>query len=242
MTQSVADLENTFARAWTLLMRNWIIIIPPLAFGLLGGFLIYVAMMLLDSFVLTGSGNATVGAVSEAVRTIVEVLIGMSIAIVQMAFVTGMAGAAWQHGRTTLRDGWHAVAHRGLQMAIAIALLFLIGLCATALAPVTFWISLVAYMVFFIYTMASVIIGEREAIAAISESCQLTFSNFWPTVGIVVMIVIIAIVGGWVGTLVGRLSPLTGGIVAAVLQQVIVGYAVLVITGEYLKLREQAGA
>ena len=36
MTQGVRDLENTFARAWVLLSRNWTIVVPGLVLGVVG--------------------------------------------------------------------------------------------------------------------------------------------------------------------------------------------------------------
>ena len=242
MTQSVTDFERTFARAWTLLVSNPIMIVPPFVLGLLGGVLSYALSSLLDNLIISGAGNATVGAVANTAREIAGVLLALLVTMLQMAFVTGMAGAAWRQARTSLGDGWSALTHRGLAALGAIVLLFLIGFCAAALAPVTFWISLLAYMVFFIYTMAAVIIGGRGAIGGIVESAQLALANIWPSIGIVALIAVIAVVGAWLGDALGRLAPLAGGILSVVLQQVIIAYAVLVVTGEYLKLREQAPA
>ena len=242
MTQSVRDLENTFARAWRLLLGNWVIIIPGVVLGLVGGAVGFLIALAFNAVVITGNGSAEVAYVTQAIVTVVLTLVGMLIAILQMAYVTGMAGAAWKHGRTSLADGWYAFSHRSIQTTFAIVLLFVIGICAAALAPVTFQITLIAYVVFFIYTLASVIIGGREATAALAESCRLALANFMPTLGVVALIALIAVAGSWIGSLLGRVTPFGGGLVAGVLQQVIVAYASLVIAGEYLKLSKQPTA
>ncbi len=243
MTQSIRDFENTFAQAWQLLKSNWIIIVPGLVLGIIGGAVsMAVSLVIYGSVLAGGGGTADVNAVTQAVIAVALTVVSLLTSIVQMAYVTGMAGSAWEHGRTSLRDGWYAFSHRSIQTTFAVALLFAIGLCAAVLAPITFLLTLFAYMVFFIYTMASVIIGKREAIAGIAESCRLTLANFWPTLGVVALIALIAIAGGVAGSLIGRLAPLAGGLVAGVLQQIIVAYASLVVAGEYLKLSKRPGA
>ena len=241
MTQSARDLENTFERSWQLLLANWIIIVPPFVLGLVGGVAVYVvSVTLVGSLVLTGATTASnLDTVANAITFVTNVAIGMFVAIVQLAFVTGMAGAAWRTGKTRFADGWTAFSHRGIQTFFAAALLFIIGVCAAVFAPITFSITLIAYMLFVIYTMASVILGERNATEAIVESCQLTLSNFLPTLAVVGLIVVISFVGAWAGNQFARVSPLAGGILTAVLQQITVAYAVLVVAGEYLKLTKE---
>ncbi len=243
MTQTVRDFENTFARALVLLVRNWIIVLPGIVLGIAGGILNFaISFLFLGSFALTGEGGENVAFVTQTIVAIVLTTVAMLIAIVQMAIVTGMAGAAWRHGRATIADGWSAFAHHGVQVALAVVLLFLIGLCAAALAPITFLVTLFAYMVFVIYTMASVIIGGRNAVEGIAESCRLALQNIAPTLGVIALITLIAFGGAWAGMLVGRLTPLGGGVVAGVLEQIIVAYASLVVAGEYLKLVKQPTA
>ena len=238
MTQSARDLENTFERSWQLLLADWIIILPPFVLGIIGGVASFVvSVTIVGSLVLTGATSAAnLDVLSNTISAVSSMVIGIFVAIVQLAYVTGMAGAAWRTGRTSLADGWAAFSHRGLQIFAAAVLLFVIGFCAAVFAPITFFVTLVAYVLFFIYTMASVILGERGAVAAIAESCKLTTSNFLPTFAVVALIVGITIAGGWIGHFVGHYSPLAGGLVTAVLQQVTVAYAALVVAGEYLKL------
>ncbi|HEV7178667.1 MAG TPA: hypothetical protein VGN11_02260 [Candidatus Baltobacteraceae bacterium] len=242
MTQSVHDFENTFARARQLLAENWVIVVPGLVLGAIGGALEFlVSAAVLGPLVVTGDGTENMAVVTQTIVTVSLTIVSVLIAIVQMAYVTSMAGAAWKTGHTTLVDGWNAFSHRGLHILVAVVLLFVLGICAAVFAPITFLLTLLAYMVFFIYTMASVIIGGRKPIAAIAESCRLSLANFVPTLGIVVLIAAIALAGAWIGTLVGRLTPFGGGLIAGVLQQVIVAYASLVVVGEYLKLSQAGG-
>lgn len=240
MTQTVQDFEKTFVRAWELLTRNWVIVLPGIVLGVVGGVLSFVlGTILAGSFAAADRSGGDVSYVTQVIYAIASLVVAMLVSIVQMAYVTGMAGAVWERGRTSLGDGWNAFAHRSIQLTFATALLFVIGICAAVLAPVTFFVTIAVYMVFLIYTMASVVIGKREAVPAIAESCRLTLSNIAPTLGIVALIAVIAVVGGLIGTLVGRVTPIGGGLVAGVLQQVIVAYASLVVAGEYLKFSKQ---
>lgn len=246
MTQSVRDIENTFAHAWDLLAHNWVMVVPGLVLGVVGGAISFavgaglVAALGLPAAEMSGrAAGGDVGFVSQVIYAVVMLVVAMLVSIVQMAYVTGMAGAAWQHGRVSLADGWDAFSHRSIQLSLATVLLFVIGICAAVLAPVTFFVTLAIYMVFLIYTMASVIIGKRDALAAIAESCRLTLANVLPTLAVVALIAVLALAGGLIGNLVGRATPFGGGLVAGVLQQIIVAYASLVVAGEYLKLSKQ---
>ncbi len=231
------DFENTFIRAWELLVANWIIVLPGIVLGVASGFCsLVLGTIVSGDLAMPGSGS-DVSYVSHIVYAVAMVVIGVLASLVQMAFVTGMAGAAWQRGNASLADGWNALTHRIVQLFLATALLFLIGDCAAVLAPVTFLVTLLVYATFLIYTMASVIVGKREALAAIVESCRLALSNIVPTLGIVVLIAVIAFAGGSIGSLIARVTPFGGSLVAGVLQQAIVAYASLVVMGEYLKLQ-----
>ena len=240
MSQSVRDFENTFAHAWSLLVRNWVIVVPGIVLGLIGGALSFAVMLAIYGWVIVGgAATADVTAVTQTIVAVAFTIISLLASIVQMAYVTGMAGSAWRHGSTSLKDGWYAFSHRSIQTTIAVFLLFAIGVGAAALSPITFGVTLFVYIIFFIYTMASVVIGGREAIAGIAESCGLALANFWPTFGVVALIVVIAVAGGWAGSVLSHAAMWAGGIVAGVLEQIIVAYASLVVAGEYLKLSKR---
>jgi hypothetical protein len=227
-------------KAWVLLFRNPMIVVACI----IAGFASTAAGLLvdgfMDSFAISGNGSRDA---LEAIHTFAQIalfVVTLAISLVQMAYVTGMAGAAWRSGHATLADGWDALAHRLPPLAGATALLLVIGFCAATLAPITFWITLLAYAVFFIYTIAAVVIGERPPITAIVESASLALRHMLPTIGIVLLVAVVAYVGGVLGRTIGGINQDIGWLVAALLQQVIVAYATLVVAGEYLTLASPA--
>ena len=246
MTQSVRDLENTFGRAFVLLVRNWTIVVPGLVLGAIGVGIGFAILAIAGNTAAIGgvTGNEAPATLPEEVMSIlaavVAVILAMVMLICEMAYVTGMAGAAWKDGAAHLRDGFQAFEERGTQIFIAILVLSAAGFVAALLAPFTLLLSAAAYAIFSIYTMAAVIIGKRSAFEAVGESCRLAWKNFLPTLAVVVLVVLVAAGGGWVGGMLGRSVPvpLASGLLEAVVQQVVVAYASLVIVGEYLKLRE----
>ncbi|HTU70373.1 MAG TPA: hypothetical protein VMF11_08615 [Candidatus Baltobacteraceae bacterium] len=211
-------------RAWVLLVRNPVILVPGIVIGGISAG----AEFGLDALPM-----------DRWVADFALFIVTLALALAQMAYVTGMAGAAWRGGIATLRDGWEALKARTASVAGAAALLLIIGFCAATLAPATFAVTLLAYALFFIYTMAAVVIGGRSPVAALVESASTALANVLPTLGVVALIVVIAIAGGALGSLAGRFSQLAGWLVAGLLQQVIVAYASLVVAGEYLQLTKR---
>jgi hypothetical protein len=247
MTQSVRDLENTFARAFVLLYRNWTIVVPGIVLGAIGFGLGLAILAIAGAPAIGGiSGNEAPTTLPEELMSILAAVVAVIVALVtlicEMAYVTGMAGAAWKTGEAYLRDGYQAFEGRGTQIFIAIVLLSAVGFVAALLAPVTLLLSAAAYAIFSIYTMAAVIIGNRTAVQAIAESCRLAWKNILPTLAVVALVVLVAIAGGWVGNFLGRLVPAIAGLLEALVQQIVVAYATLVIVGEYLKLRDAGPA
>ena len=74
------------------------------------------------------------------------------------------------------------------------------------------------------------------------ESCRLAWKNILPTLAVVALVVLVAVAGGWTGNTLGRLVPIVSGLLEALVQQIVVAYATLVIVGEYLKLSDAAPA
>jgi hypothetical protein len=245
MTQSVRDLENTFARAFVLLVRNWTIVVPGIVLGAIGFGLGFAILAIAGASAIGGvSGNDAPATVPEELMSILTAVVAVILALVtlicEMAYVTGMAGAAWESGEAYLRDGYRAFEGRGTQILIAILLLSAAGFIAALLAPMTLLLSAAAYAIFSIYTMSAVIIGNRTAFEAIAESCRLAWKNILPTLAVVALVVLVALAGGWIGGTLGRLVPVVSGLLEAFVQQIVVAYATLVIVGEYLKLRGPA--
>jgi hypothetical protein len=114
----------------------------------------------------------------------------------------------------------------------------MIGLVAAALVVPTFGISMLAYMVFMIYTMPAVVVGDRPAQDALVDSIRLAAQNFGVTLALVVLIIILAVIGGAIGDAAGRI-PFLGEALSWILMEVVVAYVMLVVVGEYVKLRER---
>lgn len=231
-------MKDVFGRALLLLQRNIVIILPALLVAVVSAVVAYVLNASgYASFQFFGDLNAQgPGAFWQFFATIVALGLRVLGTLVAIAFTTGMAGAAWERGRATLGDGVQAFRREGLQLLVALVLLFIIGVVASALVVPTFGFSLLAYMVFMIYTMPAVVVADRPALEAIVESVRIAASNFGVTFLLVLLILVLAVVGGLIGDALGQI-PLLGEAVSWIVMEAVVAYATLVVVGEYLKLR-----
>ncbi|MBV9269864.1 MAG: hypothetical protein JO165_02140, partial [Candidatus Eremiobacteraeota bacterium] len=150
-------------------MRNWIIILPSVIIGLAVNFL----TQILEGPEPGSLGDVGGGAATYAfyMTTIVVAVMQILGSVLSIAFTTGMAHAAWSEGKAGISDGIACFARHPWSAIGAMILLMLIGFVAAALIVPTFFISFVAYVVFFIYTMAAVFVGDRSPTDAIVESC-----------------------------------------------------------------------
>jgi len=228
-----------FTRAWALLARNPILLVPGIALAVVGSLVDASGSALIAHYSLTSAGPPEAIAAMQLFAALAIFVVSAAVSLVQMMAVTGMAGGAWEHGRTSLRDGWAALAHRLPAAAIAGIVLLLLGFCAAALSAATFMIPIVVYALLFIYTMAAVVIGGHPPIRSLLESCRLAMANAGTTVVVVGLVLVLALVAAGLGGLIGRFSPFAGWLVAGLLQQVIVAYATLVVAGEYLKFASE---
>ncbi|HZT13327.1 MAG TPA: hypothetical protein VFA29_11015, partial [Candidatus Baltobacteraceae bacterium] len=119
---------------------------------------------------------------------------------------------------------------------MAVVLLFAVGLVAVILTPFTLGLALLAFYLFFIYTLPAVIIGGRGAGEALGESARIAAKNFLSTLAVIVLLAIAFIVAAWLTRFFNWL-PLLGAIIRQVITQAVAAYATLVIVGEYMKLR-----
>jgi hypothetical protein len=102
------SVENIFARAWSLLAKNPVIIVPGLVVGLVAG-IVQVAFAAHPQFV-DASGNtdavaAIAGAGRAAFSAAISIVVGVLAFLITQTYTTGMAGAAWLRGVTSLADG-----------------------------------------------------------------------------------------------------------------------------------------
>lgn len=237
MTASMG-VGATFGRAWNVLRRNWIIVVPAIVVGIAGA---AAAKVLSDAGVLSwsffGDMNAQgPGAFWLFLETIVAIGLRMVATVVAIAFTTGMAAAAWTSGTARFADGAAAFRRNGMQAFFALVLLTVLGLVAAALAVPTFAISVLAYLIFLLYAMPGVLVGNRGATDAVIESIALAWRSFAVTLAVVLLIIALAIAGGIAGNLLARL-PFVGDALGWIVMEAVVAYAAVVVVGEYLQLR-----
>lgn len=219
----VTSSRAAFAGSLRLLARNPSIVVPGLV---IGAFSAIVATLLqpsnpLDSTIYT-----------RLLQTVVQLIAS----ILSIAYTTGMADAAWRTGRAAFGDGAGAFRRDGGHVFVAMLVLFAIGFVAAVLAAYTILLSLVAYIFFCIYTMASAVVGERSGFAAVGESIEIAYRRPRTTLLVVAGIVIIALAMGMLAEFLAGV-PFVGPLVAAVVVQTAIAYFTLVVVGEYRALR-----
>jgi hypothetical protein len=234
----VPTVENVFARSWDLLTKNWIIIVPGVVVGLIVG--IISGMYSLSQPDTYGSPSGTALAFSYGfgafVAGIVLAVTAIAGYIVTQCYTAGMAGAAWQRGVTTLADGTRAVNEDAGNVLLAAVYLFLFGILAVILAPFTLFLSIFAFYLFTLYTIAAAVVGNQRGMNALRESFAIARARFGTTLIIGILLALLQLIGKLIAHFFS-FAPLLGPIVAAIIAQVVVAYAVLVVVGEYLVLR-----
>lgn len=236
--QSSEDLGNTFGRSWQLLTENWILIVPGIVIGIVAAVVVWLLTVygVASAVGFSAVGMGGVGMMSAFLSTMLVGVVLMLATILVIAYTTGMAGAAWRTGKATLDDGAAAFRADGAQILVAVVLLFLLGIVAVALSVPTLGLALLAFYLFFLYALPSVIVGNRSATDALAESARMTTRNFLTTLAIVILLAIAFMVATWLTRFFGGI-PLIGLIVRQLIMQAMAAYATLVIVGEYIKLR-----
>lgn len=222
----VPTVENVFARSWDLLTKNWIIIVPGIVVGLVVGIV---------SGIYSLSQTDTYG-LGTFVGGIILAIVAIAGYIITQCYTAGMAGAAWLRGVATLADGSHAVNEDAGNVLLAAVYLFLFGILAVLLAPFTLFLSIFAFYLFTLYTIAAAVVGNRRGMDALRESFAIARARFATTLIIGIVLGVLQLIGQLIAHIFS-FAPLLGPIVAAIISQVVVAYAVLVIVGEYLVLR-----
>lgn len=231
-----APIESVFSRAWQLLRGNWIIIVPGVIIGAIVGIVSAIPALYSQS-VVSADGTYHMGnALGAATTGMVAGIVGLIGYVATEAYTVGMAGAAWTRGSTTLDDGAAAFRDSAGNIIVTAIGLIVLAIVAVLLSIVTFGLAFFAFIVFTLYAMPSAIIGKQSGFSSIAESFQITMQRFVPTLIVAILIGVISLVAGII-TLPLHFIPFLGPIVGAILTQIIVTYAVLVIVGEYLTLR-----
>jgi hypothetical protein len=231
-------VENVFARAWNLLTRNWVIIIPGIVVGFVVGIVTGVFALSQPDTYGDPSGTAMSFAYGAGafVSSLVLAVIAIAGYIITQCYTAGMAGAAWRTGTTTLSDGSRAVHDDAGNVLVAAIYLFLVGIVALVLAPFTFFLSLFAFYLFTLYTIAAAVVGNRPGYSALRESFAIARARFGTTLIVGIVLAVLQMFGRLIAHIFA-FAPLLGPIIAAIIAQVVVAYAVLVVVGEYLVLR-----
>jgi len=235
--QSPEGLGNTFGRSWELLTGNWIMLVPGLVIGIVAAIIVF---FLVSAGLIGGAGLGAVGATGAglgafAMAGMLSAIIVLVSVILTIAYTTGMAGAAWRSGRATLDDGAAAFRKDGGSILVAVVLLIVLAAVAAFLSIFTFGLAMLAFILFFLYTFASVIVGGHSGAEALGDSARVATKNFLTTLLLLVLVCVVGFVAAWIGHFFGQI-PLLGGIISMVIQQIVAVYVTLVIVGEYIKL------
>jgi hypothetical protein len=226
------SVESIFGRAWELLVKNPVILVPGLivglVFGMLTGLLALPPPEATDPIALRHIDLA-----ARSLNAALLAALSTLATIVTNAFTIGMAGAAWLRGTAHLRDGAAAFRLEGGKLLVAIVLLFIIE---AVLAVITLGIGALIFEFFALYVFAATVIGDDAFGRALRESFAISTRRFVPTLVIIVTLFVIALVVG-IATVPLHFIPLIGPIVAAVVLQGVVALFNLVIVGEYLNAR-----
>lgn len=230
--QQSDTVENIFSRAWTLLTKNPVILIPGIVVGIVMGIIAFFVTPHVDYS--SGDPTAAMGAAGRAIGAgLIMGAIGVLAYLVTQAYTVGMAGAAWRSGTTTLADGARAFQEDAGRLLVALLLLGVIGV---VLAIFTLGIGWLIFLFFAIYTVPAVVLSNLPATVALSQSFSIATKRFVPTLIIIVLVFVIGLCAGLL-SLPLRFIPLIGPIVANVITQAVVAYTTLVIVGEYLVAR-----
>jgi hypothetical protein len=238
--QSPEGLGNTFARSWELLASNWIMIVPGLVIGVLAAIVSFfvVGAGLFGAVGLSAAGAGKAGITAAMMTGLIVAVIMLIAMILTIAYTTGMAGAAWRTGRATLDDGAAAFRKDAGSILVAIVLLVLLAIVAvfvTILLFFTLGLPLLLFVLFFMYTFASVIVGGHSGAEALGDSARIATRNFLTSLLLLVLLCAVSFFAAWVGSILSHIR-LLGGIVSMLIQEAVIVYATLVIVGEYIKL------
>jgi hypothetical protein len=123
---------------------------------------------------------------------------------------------------------------------LAVMAFFALGGVLTLLVSVPALIVwFLAYLLLFIYTMPSAVVGERRGLEALGESYRIATKRFWTTVVVVVLIALIAVLAGFIASAL-TFAPFVGPLISDVIWQIMLTYVSLVVVGEYLNLRNDS--
>jgi hypothetical protein len=230
------SVENIFARAWSLLAKNPVIIVPGLVVGVISGIIQVVVAPHPHALDPSGNGDPGVALASAgriAFAAAISIVVGVLAFLITQTYTTGMAGAAWQRGTASLADGRASFSEDAGRLLAAVLVIAVLGILA---GIVTFGIGWLVVLFFSIYVVPAVVLDNFGAVPAFRLSASIAMKRALPTIIIIVMLFVIGIA---LGLLLLPLAfiPFLGPILVAVGSQAVTAYATLVIVGEYLQAR-----
>ncbi len=232
-------VQNIFARAWSLLAANPLIVVPGLVVGIGAGIIQSLVgphapspdALSGDSAVVVGAGFTTgLGALAGAG---ISAAVGILAFLITQTYTTGMAGAAWQTGRTTLADGSASFREDAGRLLAAIVLIAIVGIVVGVLTLGLGWFLV---LFFAIYTVPAVVLDNYGAVAAFRLSATIAVRRVVSTILIIALLIVIGVVISLV-VLPFAFIPFLGPIIISIVSQAVTAYATLVIVGEYLATR-----
>lgn len=225
------SVENVFARAWELLSRNPVILIPGLIIGLVFGVL--QAVFAPAPIDINSDPNALAHATGSIGRNVIVAILGLIASTLNVAYTTGMAAALWQRGMTTLDDGAASFREDALRIILTF---FMLAICYVITLIVGLGIGALVFGFFALYTLPAVIIRNFGPFAALAESFRVASKRWGPTLIVLVLIVVVGIVSGLI-SLPFRVIPYLGPVIASLINLAFSVFTTIVIVGEYLNLR-----
>lgn len=225
------SLPVIFQRSLQLLQRNVILLVP----GLIAGFVnLFVQEIFLSQ---SRSGTSFFGSLGLMLtRGMLCFVISYFVTMVALVAMTGMAGRAWENGKTGLDDGLRIFRESGSAIALTLSQLTGLMVAAIILAIPTCSISLCAAVYLLVYVPASAVIGRRAGLEAIRESVTTAKQNIKRTTCLVSSSFLLLLLCALVGLLIGGI-PLIGKLAGVVCFQVALAYLTLVVVGEYINVQ-----
>ena len=227
------SVENIFARAWSLLTKNPIIIVPGLVVGVGVGIIEAVITPHPRFSDASGTVDALVGGVNMVAAAAISAAVSILAFLITQSYTTGMAGAAWQSGTATLADGSASFREDAGRLLAAVVLIALAGI---VLGILTLGLGWLVVLFFAIYAVPAVVLDNFGAIPALRVSARIATRRLLTTIIIIVLLAVFALAVALLALPLASI-PYLGPVVLAILSQAVTAYATLVIVGEYLSAR-----
>jgi hypothetical protein len=222
--------DGVFTRAWDVLQKNPVIVVPSLIIGLLGA--VFTIQLQAEM-----AGRHSTGEYVEMLRSpsfMWWIVFAFVTYVVSQCCTAGMAATALRTGTTALSDALRSLREDGFNVLGVSVLQLLILLVLIVPALFTLGLGLLVLSAFLLYAIPAAVAGKRSAFGALGESFQIARRHFWKTLLIVVVLGVLLTVPAWIAGLFGRFA---GPVVSAIVYSAATAYGLLVATSEYVTVR-----